>query len=60
MGPQVYADVTSGLRCWAADAGLGIGRLDQLLQDDAVKEALAPDAVLQVTKCGTKKSVSIV
>lgn len=28
--------------------GLGVGRLDQLLQDDAVKEAIAPDAILQV------------
>lgn len=45
---QVYADVTSGLRCWSNRVGLGVGRLDQLLQDDAVKEALAPDAILQV------------
>lgn len=45
---QVYADVTSGLRCWSTRVGLGVGRLDQLLQDDAVKEALAPDAILQV------------
>lgn len=27
---------------------MGVGRLDQLLQDDAVKESIAPDAILQV------------
>ncbi|CAN0099168.1 unnamed protein product [Scytosiphon promiscuus] len=44
----VYADVTSGLRRWSTRVGLGLGRLDQLLQDDAIKEAFAPDAILQV------------
>ncbi|CAM9240080.1 unnamed protein product [Ectocarpus sp. 6 AP-2014] len=53
----VYADVTSGLRCWSAEMGLGVGRLDQLLQDDAVKEAIAPDAVLQVGSPLTSKRV---
>lgn len=41
--------MTSGLRRWAATVGLGVGRLEQLLQDDAVKDSLAPDAILQVT-----------
>lgn len=50
MPHQIYADVTSGLRRWAAAVGLGVARLDQMLQDDAVKESLAPDAILQVIK----------
>lgn len=46
---QVFADVTSGLRAWCHEVGLGVGRLDQMLLDDAVGASIAPDALLQAS-----------
>lgn len=46
---QVFADVMSGLRAWCYEVGLGVGRLDQMLLDDAVGTSIAPDALLQVS-----------
>lgn len=33
--------------------GLGVGRLDQMLLDDAIAEAIAPDVILQVSELAT-------
>ncbi|CAM9180863.1 unnamed protein product, partial [Discosporangium mesarthrocarpum] len=44
----VFADICSGLRVWCRQAGLGVGRLDQMLLQPAFEQSIAPDTLLQV------------